>query len=78
MNKFLFTFLALLLIGNLSAQTQMLIGGNMESVDKWSTSLLNTATGFEPTATWNYTTTKPTNGAGGNLHVTGVTTAGNS
>ncbi len=78
MNKFLFTFLALLLIGNLSAQTQKLIGTNMESVDKWSTSLLNTATGFDPTATWNYTTVTPANGAGGNLHVTGVTTAGNS
>ena len=57
-----------------NAQTEMLTGGNMEDVSQWQTSLLNTETGAEPTATWNYTTDAPTAGAGGNLHVTGPTT----
>jgi len=80
MNKLLLmlAFFSLLFVNKLSAQTDILVGGNMENMSLWQTSLLNTATGFEPVATWNNVTNVPTNGLGGNLHVTGTTTAGNS
>ena len=54
-------------------------GGEMESESAWSISYLNTAAGSEPVATWNNTADNaPAAGQGGNLHVTGTTTAGNS
>lgn len=55
-----------------------ILGGEMESESEWSTSFLNTAVGSEPVATWNNTTNSPAAGTGGNLHVTGTTTSGNS
>ena len=55
----------------------LIVGGEMEDVSNWSTSLLNTNTGKEPTATWN--SDKPiASGKGGSLHVTGTTNDGNS
>lgn len=54
-------------------------GGEMESDSEWSTSLLNTPAGNEPVVTWNNTADNaPAAGTGGNLHVTGTTTSGNS
>ncbi len=56
-----------------------IVGGEMESDAEWSISLLNTPEGSEPVATWNNTADNaPAAGKGGNLHVTGSTTAGNS
>lgn len=83
MKKTFTLFSLALIIGLIStgtsfAQTEMLTGGNMESEADWTISLLNTEAGMEPTATWNYTTSAPTAGVGGNLHVTGTTTSGNS
>ncbi len=57
----------------------VIVGGEMESDAEWSISLLNTETGAEPVATWNNTgDNDPAAGQGGNLHVTGTTTSGNS
>jgi PKD repeat protein len=81
MNKilqFVAFFCLLFVFSNASAQTEMLTGGNLEDSTAWHISLLNTAAGMEPSAEWNYTTDAPTAGAGGNLHVTGSTTSGNS
>lgn len=56
-----------------------IVGGEMESGSEWSISLLNTPAGNEPVATWNNTADNgPAAGKGGNLHVTGTTTSGNS
>ncbi len=62
----------------LNAQTQILTGGNLEDASHWQITLLNTAEEAAPTATWNYTTDAPSAGVGGNLHVQGSTTSGNS
>ncbi len=56
----------------------LLVGGNMEDVSTWQTSLLNTGAGKEPTAVWNNTADAPNSGTGGNLHVSGTTNDGNS
>lgn len=71
MNKFLLTFLSLFLIGTLSAQTEMLTGGNMESETGWTVNNLSSAAGEEAVPTWNYTTDGPTGGSAGNLYVEG-------
>ncbi len=83
MRKTFILFSLALIIGLITtvtsyAQTEMLTGGNMETESDWNISLLNTETGAEPTATWNYTTSGPTAGVGGNLHATGTTNTGNT
>lgn len=60
------------------AQTEKLIGGNLQDSTKWQISYLNTAEGAEPAAVWNYSVAQPTAGVDGNLYVTGTTTSGNS
>lgn len=64
--------------GMLHAQANLLQAGNMESETGWSVSMLNTAAENEPVVTWNYTEDTPAAGQGGSLHLTGVTTNGNS
>ncbi|WP_167611546.1 PKD domain-containing protein [Maribellus sediminis] len=67
-----------LINAELKAQTEKLIGGNLQDSTNWQISYLNTAEGAEPTAVWNYTVDQPTAGVDGNLYVTGTTNSGNS
>ena len=78
--KQLVLFLMLLGLINVEtkAQTEKLIGGNLQDSTQWQISYLNTAEGMEPVAKWNYTVDQPTAGADGNLYVTGTTNSGNT
>jgi len=58
-------------------QSNLLKGGNMESVDVWNISVLNTPPGLEAIATWNFVTDTPVSGSGGALHVTGTSNDNN-
>jgi hypothetical protein len=55
-----------------------LANSNMESQGAWQISYLNTPEAQYPMVDWNYTTVVPPNGAGGALHVKGITTAANA
>lgn len=79
MNKYLFFIAACFLPFTLAnAQTEILVGGNMEAVNLWQRTTLNTAAGSMPEATWNHTNDAPTAGVGGNLHVKGKSISGES
>lgn len=54
---------------NANAQTEHLIGGEMDDASKWNTSVLNTLAGSEPTVSWNDTDNTPTAGSGGSLYI---------
>lgn len=65
-------------ITSAKAQTQLIIGGNLENSTLWQTSFLNTQAGSEPVVSWNNTTQTPTSGSNGSLLISATAPAGQS
>jgi hypothetical protein len=63
-----------LLLSSKSFAQDMIVGGNMENADNWTTCALNTGADNSVTYEFNYTGDKPTAGVGGCLYIAGTNT----